>query len=113
MTGAKVLAGGDRPSRKGFFYLPTVLKNVAPGMTAFEQEIFGPVASLIVAKNDDEAVELANKTAYGCGARREARSKNRSRFRLHQWNGKIGSPASVRGDQEIRLRARACRPGTA
>ena len=68
MTGAKVLAGGDRPSRKGFFYLPTVLKNVAPGMTAFEQEIFGPVASLIVAKNDDEAVELANKTAYGLGA---------------------------------------------
>lgn len=68
MTGAKVLAGGDRPSRKGFFYLPTILKNVAPGMTAFEEEIFGPVASLIVAKDDEEAMELANKTAYGLGA---------------------------------------------
>jgi succinate-semialdehyde dehydrogenase/glutarate-semialdehyde dehydrogenase len=68
MTGAKVLAGGDRPSRKGFFYLPTVLKNVAPGMTAFEEEIFGPVASLIVAKDDEEAIALANKTAYGLGA---------------------------------------------
>lgn len=66
--GARMLVGGERPQGRGFFYLPTVLKGVRPGMTAFDQEVFGPVASLIISKDEEEAIELANKTSYGLGA---------------------------------------------
>ncbi|MBI2083585.1 MAG: NAD-dependent succinate-semialdehyde dehydrogenase [Deltaproteobacteria bacterium] len=66
--GAVCLYGGERLSRKGYFYLPTVLREVQPGMAAFEEETFGPVASLIVAKDEEEAIELANRTPYGLGA---------------------------------------------
>ena len=60
--GAKLLAGG---TRDGLFFNPTVLVDVAPGMPAFEEEIFGPVAAVTVFKNDDEAVTLANQNRYG------------------------------------------------
>ncbi|MBI1909435.1 MAG: NAD-dependent succinate-semialdehyde dehydrogenase [Deltaproteobacteria bacterium] len=66
--GAKVLVGGERWGKKGFFYLPTVLEEVRPGICAFEEETFGPVASLTTVKDENEAVALANKTAYGLGA---------------------------------------------
>jgi len=66
--GAVCIVGGERPSRKGFFYLPTVLKAVHPGMAAFDEETFGPVASFIEVKNEEEALELANRTPYGLGA---------------------------------------------
>ena len=66
--GAKVTCGGERLKQKGFFYLPTLLENVRPKMTTFDQEVFGPVASLILAKNNEEAISLANKTSYGLGA---------------------------------------------
>src|SRR5580698_7150264 len=60
--GAKILAGG---SRDGLFFKPTVMVDVAPGMAAFEEEIFGPVAAVTVFKDDDEAVSLANQNRYG------------------------------------------------
>jgi len=66
--GAKVVAGGNRPSRKGAFMNPTLLADVKPGMSAFDEEVFGPVASLTVARDDEEALYLANKTIYGLGA---------------------------------------------
>jgi len=66
--GAKVLLEGGRQTGKGYFYAPTVLEEVKPGMTAFDKEIFGPVVSLIRFKTDDEAIALANQTAYGLGA---------------------------------------------
>ncbi|MBI2981539.1 MAG: NAD-dependent succinate-semialdehyde dehydrogenase [Deltaproteobacteria bacterium] len=66
--GAVCLRGGERLSRKGYFYLPTVLKEVQPGMAAFDEETFGPVASLIVAQDEEEAMEFANRTPYGLGA---------------------------------------------
>lgn len=66
--GARLLTGGKRIPRNGFFFSPTVLKEVRPGMPVFDEETFGPVACLIPAANDDEAVELANKTSYGLGA---------------------------------------------
>ncbi len=66
--GAKVLLGGKRPNRAGFFYEPTVLKNVRPGMPACDEEIFGPVAVLIKVKNEKEALRIANQTSYGLGA---------------------------------------------
>lgn len=63
--GATTLTGGDRD---GLFYQPTVLTNVKPGMPAFDEEIFGPVAPITTFTTDDEAVSLANQTSYGLAA---------------------------------------------
>ena len=60
--GAKLQAGG---SFDRLFYKPTVLTDVKPGMRAFEEEIFGPVASVVTFSTDEEAVRLANMTDYG------------------------------------------------
>ena len=65
--GAKLLAGGEIPDGEGFYYPATVLSNVAPGQPAYEEEIFGPVASLIRAKDEDEAIRIANDSPYGLG----------------------------------------------
>jgi len=66
--GAHLLYGGGRLERKGYFYNPTVLAGVRPGMPAFDEETFGPVAAVISAKDVDEAIELANQSRYGLGA---------------------------------------------
>lgn len=65
--GAKILCGGDVPNRKGAYYPATVLADLAPGMPAYDDEIFGPVASIIRAKNDEDAMRLANESRYGLG----------------------------------------------
>ncbi len=67
-TGATVLCGGKLYDGKGFFYPPTVLTGVTPGMAVFDEETFGPVAAIITVKDDDEAIELANATHYGLGS---------------------------------------------
>jgi benzaldehyde dehydrogenase (NAD) len=64
-AGAQLKAGG---SFERLFYKPTVLDQVRPGMRAFDEEIFGPVASVTRFSSDDEAVELANQTEYGLSA---------------------------------------------
>ncbi len=66
--GAKLLIGGKIPSGKGAFYPPTVLAEVKPGMPAYHEELFGPVASVIKVKDEEEAVEVANDTNFGLGA---------------------------------------------
>ena len=66
--GAELLTGGEGDFEKGYYYLPTVLANVKPGMPAYDQEMFGPVASVIVAKDADDAVRIANESPYGLGA---------------------------------------------
>ena len=63
--GAKLLCGGHVVTGQGFFYAPTVLGDVMPGMVAFDEEIFGPVAAITVAKNADDAIRLANLSQYG------------------------------------------------
>jgi len=60
--GAQLLVGG---TREGLFYAPTVITGVRPGMPAFDEEIFGPVAAITTFDDDDEAVALANRTNYG------------------------------------------------
>jgi succinate-semialdehyde dehydrogenase/glutarate-semialdehyde dehydrogenase len=67
-AGGKLLAGGHRLPGKGFFYAPTVLGDVRPGMAAFDEEVFGPVAGVIAARDEDDAVELANRSPFGLGA---------------------------------------------
>src|SRR5690606_29046995 len=58
--GAKVLSGGEIPNIKGAYYPPTVLANVKRGMPAYEEEMFGPVAALIKAADEDDAIRIAN-----------------------------------------------------
>lgn len=65
--GAKILCGGEMPKGKGFFYPATVLDNVKPGQPAYDDELFGPVASLIRAKDEDDAMRIANDSKYGLG----------------------------------------------
>ena len=66
--GARVLLGGKVPQVTGAFYPPTVLAGVTKGMPAYDEEMFGPVASLISVKDEDEAVRVANDTVFGLGA---------------------------------------------
>ena len=66
--GATVLLGGEIPSGKGSYYPPTVLANVKPGMPAYHEELFGPVASIIKAKDEQDAVRIANDSIFGLGA---------------------------------------------
>ena len=66
--GANVLIGGEIPEGKGSFYPPTVLANVQPEMPAYKEELFGPVASLIKAKDEEDAIRIANDTVFGLGA---------------------------------------------
>jgi succinate-semialdehyde dehydrogenase / glutarate-semialdehyde dehydrogenase len=66
--GAKIALGGQQPEMKGAFLMPTILTNVKPGMLAYEEEIFGPVASIIIAGNEADAIRIANDCRYGLGA---------------------------------------------
>ncbi|HEY6575516.1 MAG TPA: aldehyde dehydrogenase family protein [Mycobacterium sp.] len=66
--GVEVVTGGHRLDRKGYFVHPTVLTNVDPGMRLYQQEIFGPVVSILPFDDDDEAVAMANDTTYGLAA---------------------------------------------
>ncbi|SHG07361.1 succinate-semialdehyde dehydrogenase / glutarate-semialdehyde dehydrogenase [Salegentibacter echinorum] len=66
-NGASVLCGGKKPEGDGYFYPATVLANVKPGQPAYDDELFGPVASLIKAKDDDDAMRIANDSRFGLG----------------------------------------------
>ncbi|TDC95252.1 NADP-dependent succinic semialdehyde dehydrogenase [Actinomadura sp. 7K507] len=66
--GATVLCGGERPAGPGWFYPPTVVSGVTPGMRMYHEEVFGPVASLFRAAGIAEAIEVANATGFGLGS---------------------------------------------
>ncbi|ETX15710.1 aldehyde dehydrogenase [Roseivivax halodurans JCM 10272] len=65
--GARVLVGGEPKDGVGYFYPATVLVDVAPGQPAYDDELFGPVASVIKAKDDEDAMRIANDSRYGLG----------------------------------------------
>lgn len=65
--GARLVLGGEKILSEGNFYAPTILADVGPDMTSFKEELFGPVASLIVARDAEHAVELANDSDFGLG----------------------------------------------
>lgn len=67
-AGARLDLGGTLPEGPGAFYPPTVLTGVRPGMPAFDEEVFGPVAAVTRVREENEAVRLANASAYGLGA---------------------------------------------
>ncbi len=66
--GAKVLTGGKKLERKGYFFTPTVLANTKNDMKVVTEEVFGPVAPIIVVKDEEEAIKVANNSEYGLGA---------------------------------------------
>ncbi len=66
--GAKCLLGGQIPEHEGAWYPPTVLSGVKSGMPAYEEEVFGPVAAIIAAEDQEDAIRIANDTQFGLGA---------------------------------------------
>lgn len=76
--GAKILCGGEVPDRTGAYYPATVLADLAPGMPAYDDEIFGPVASIIRARDDEDAMRLANESRYGLGGGIFSRDEKRA-----------------------------------
>jgi len=67
-SGAKILLGGKRILRDGFYFEPTIISDVNPQMPAYHEEIFGPVATLIKAKDENDAIRIANNSEFGLGA---------------------------------------------
>jgi succinate-semialdehyde dehydrogenase/glutarate-semialdehyde dehydrogenase/succinyl-CoA reductase len=63
-----VLVGGERLDRKGFFFAPTLLAGANPGMKAAREEVFGPVAPILIVQDEAEAIRLANTSEFGLGA---------------------------------------------
>ena len=76
--GARLLVGGVVPDGPGAYYPATVLAGVKPGMTAFDEEIFGPVAAIIEAEDERHAVALANQSVFGLGAALFTRDKDKA-----------------------------------
>jgi acyl-CoA reductase-like NAD-dependent aldehyde dehydrogenase len=66
--GAELLIGGQRLDRKGYFYKPTILKDVTPGMRVVDEETFGPVAPITIVEDEREAIRFANDSEFGLGA---------------------------------------------
>jgi succinate-semialdehyde dehydrogenase/glutarate-semialdehyde dehydrogenase len=66
--GARLVLGGKPVDRIGYFYEPTVVAEVVPGMPMFDEEVFGPAAAVVRAKDREEALALANASAYGLGS---------------------------------------------
>jgi len=66
--GAKLLLGGAIPDRPGAWYPATVLGDVRPGQPAHDDEVFGPVAAVIEARDEDDAIEIANASEFGLGS---------------------------------------------
>ncbi len=67
-AGARLLLGGKIPARPGAWYPPTILTDVRPGQTAYSEEIFGPVASIIGAEDEADAIRIANDSEFGLGS---------------------------------------------
>jgi len=67
-AGARLVAGGDVPDQPGAWYTPTLLADVGPGMAAYEEELFGPVASILPVPDEADAIRVANDTSFGLGA---------------------------------------------
>ncbi len=100
--GARLLLGGRIPPGPGWFYPPTVLTNVRPGMPAYDEELFGPVAAVITVRDAAEAVRVANDTPYGLGAAIFTRDRRRARELAPQLDaGMVFVNEAVRSDPAL------------
>lgn len=66
--GARLVMGGEVPDRQGAWYPATVLADVRPGMSAYDEEVFGPVAAIIEARDETDAIRIANESRFGLGS---------------------------------------------
>mgnify|MGYP000567540445 CR=1 FL=1 len=82
--GARVLLGGKPLPGPGFFYAPTVLTDAKPGMPVYDEEVFGPVATIIPVRDEAEAIRVANDSRFGLGASLFTRSRTRARRLIPQ-----------------------------
>jgi succinate-semialdehyde dehydrogenase/glutarate-semialdehyde dehydrogenase len=78
-AGAKLVLGGRPRPGPGYFYPPTLLSGVRPGMPAFDEELFGPVAAVIAVRDEAAAIAAANNSPYGLGATVFSRRRARAR----------------------------------
>jgi succinate-semialdehyde dehydrogenase/glutarate-semialdehyde dehydrogenase len=101
--GAKCLLGGTIPNNQGAFYPPTILTDVKPGMPAYDEELFGPVAAIIPVANEDAAFAAANDSVFGLGgaiiARDLARAERLAVERMD--SGTVFVNDSVRSDPRL------------
>ncbi len=67
-SGAELLTGGERANSIGYYFRPTIFKNVLPAMEIAQEEVFGPIAPIIAADNEEEAMRIANDSKFGLGA---------------------------------------------
>jgi len=101
-AGARVLTGGSRIQRPGYFYQPTVLSGIAPGSPAFTEEFFGPVGLLFRIRSAEEAIRLANDSPFGLGASVWTRDQaERGRFVAELEAGMVFVNAMVASDPRV------------
>jgi len=67
-NGAEILIGGERVGDTGYYYKPTIIKNISNKMRIYYEETFGPVASIVVVDDEKDAIKLANESVFGLGA---------------------------------------------
>jgi succinate-semialdehyde dehydrogenase / glutarate-semialdehyde dehydrogenase len=97
--GAKIITGGKR---NGANFQPTLLDEVKPGMKAFDEEMFGPIAAIVTVKNETEAIQMANNHRYGLGASVWTRDKQRGeRLAREIESGSVFINSLMRSDQRL------------
>jgi succinate-semialdehyde dehydrogenase/glutarate-semialdehyde dehydrogenase len=101
--GARLIMGGEIPNTPGWFYPPTILADVKPGMPVFDEETFGPVAAICPFRNEDEAWELAGRSSYGLGAAIFSRNEERAEqlAKQHLRAGSLFINTFVRSDPRL------------
>jgi succinate-semialdehyde dehydrogenase / glutarate-semialdehyde dehydrogenase len=101
-AGARILTGGRRVDRPGWYYAPTVLTGVSPDSPAYYEEVFGPVALLFRVKGIDDAIRLANDSPFGLGASAWTRNDaERARFIAEIEAGMVFINAMVASDPRV------------
>ena len=112
-AGARLLLGGDPLPGRGFYYPSTVLDGVRPGMPAYHEELFGPVVAVLRARDEADALRLANDTRYGlrrlgvvtrCRPRRTVRARHPLRAGVCERHGAQRPAPAVRRSKKFQLR---------